>query len=486
MICIFKCVSCGDKMVFSPEKQAMVCPTCGSVCEMESYNMSDVTYEGAKAMDGDITLLHCPGCGAKVSIKEGNAKMHCAYCDAELATFAEGKDIISPEKIIPMMLTKEDAIGKLVGWWDKHTTMPELDMKKLKMSFQDMYVPVWLIDMDSYTDIEAKVNCYIGNMYNHMDFVRNMRKVIRNKYTRVPFDASCHIQDEQFYNIEPFNYGDMKDFNAGYLSGHMAECYHVAPEDTLPRAIGRIKELAIDFCKGDMESDPDGGSIIDLHHLESDVTPSHIVYALVPVWVCMYTYGGKIRNVYINGQTGKVDGEVLFTGRVYERNVLMYALSNIWMIGSVLLLCCSTFFKGISIFFGIMTVTVGGLLYLYYSLSSEAGIEKDVKVKVNEELQLRHGMKVNAAAYSLANIVIALIFSVLNYTMTVPRLLYFGKIFECSLVTAVITLPVSFFMIRSFASKLTRHEKYIKKTRFLDYINVSETYELVKRVWKGE
>ncbi len=483
MICIFKCVSCGDKMIFSPEKQAMVCPTCGSVCEMDAYDMADVTYEGAKSLEDGLRVLHCPGCGAKVSAKQGNAKIECGYCDAELATFGEGEDTLCPEKIIPMKLSEDDAKAKLITWWNKHGTMPELDLKKLKMSFTDMYAPVWLVYTDAYTDIQAKVRAIVGDVYKSVELNRGIRKIVKSRYERVPFDASCHIQDEQFYNIEPYSYGEMVDFNAGFLSGHMAECYHNGPETTLPRVIGRVKDLAINYCKEDIKSDPEGGDIIDLNHVECDVTPSEIVYLLVPIWVCKYTYHGKKRYVYINGQTGKVDGEVLFANHNYEMNIGMYSVSCFISALSVLLLGTSVFFGGVTSFFISLIAAVIFILFAYVQMNRWMGVDNRAQISVNEEVQLRHGMKVNTPAYCIVYGVVAFVAAIFDFQMVIPRLVHNGNLTNCLIVSVVASLIISATLIVSFSKKLMSFETYIKKTRFVEYIKASETYDIKKIVW---
>lgn len=484
MICIFKCVSCGDKMVFSPEKQAMVCPTCGSVCEMDTYDMADIAYDGAKSFEDGISVLHCPSCGAKVSVSQGNAKTKCGYCDAELAAFGEGEDILCPEKIIPLKLTEDDAKSMLFKWWTQHETMPKLDMKKLKMSFKDMYVPVWLVYTDAYTDISATVRAIVGDVYSSTEFNLGIRKVVKSTYERVAFDASCHIQDEQFYNIEPYSYHEMTDFNAGYLSGHMAECYHFGPEDTIPRVIGRIKELAINYCKEDIQSDPEGGDILDLHHVECDVTPSELVYLLVPIWVCKYTYHGKKRYVYINGQTGKVDGEVLFANHNYEINMGMYAITSFAACLSLFFLGISTFFGGVTSFLITLVVVIALLVGLYFELNKYVGVDNRAgNISVNEEIQLRQGMKVNSLAYCLVYCVVAVISSVLDYNMVIPRLMYNGKLSNCLIISVVVAIVVTVMLVFSFAKKLSSYETYKKKTRYVEYIKASETFDIKKVVW---
>ena len=42
-------------------------------------------------------------------------------------------------------------------------------------------------------------------------------------FDNVPVDASARIDDDLMDSIEPFNYREMKEFKAGYLTGFVAE-----------------------------------------------------------------------------------------------------------------------------------------------------------------------------------------------------------------------------------------------------------------------
>ena len=480
MICIFKCVSCGDKMTFSMEEQAMVCPTCGSVCEMENYDMSNITYEGAIVMDDQLKKLHCPSCGAKVTVKEGSAKLNCGYCQSELAAFGVNEDILSPEKIIPFKITEAQAKSRLFAWWTDHKTMPKLDVNKLQMSFKEMYVPVWLTDSEAVTDLSAKIEGYYERIQLPHNFIRKVQKATFNQ---VAFDASCHIQDEQFYNIEPYDYSEMTDFNAGYLSGYMAECYHQGPDITVPRVVGRIKKFAFENSKTNIETDSQGGSILELVHQEIDVTPTSMVYLLVPVWVCRYIYRGVKKYVYINGQTGKVDGEVLFTGNKMERNVIAYGISAFWM-SAVLIFSISSFFSGSLPSLIEVVVFVSGFIFLLTQFVRNIfGSDKRIKVRADEEIQLRHGMKVDTFAYTIINIVIAAIMTFLEYALSWPRVVADGKVSDNVVIVIAVAMPVTYLLIKSFASKLVHFEKFTDKTRYVDYINVSDSTEILKETW---
>jgi len=468
-------------MHFSIDKQMLECSTCGSVCEMDNYNMDDVSYEGAVALEDDVRKFHCISCGAKVTIKQGDAKAKCAYCQSEMAAFGEGEDVLSPEKIIPFKLTEDEARMQLYSWWTGHKTMPKFDIRKLKVSFKDVYVPVWLANANAVVDMTAKLETYgVQSMEMHNSTIR---KVLDSNYRLIPFDASCHIQDEQFYNIEPFHYSDMVDFHAGYISGHMAEVYHNGPQVTLPRVIRRVKDFAIKMIKEDIESDSRGGDIQSVVHQECDVTPSELVYLLVPVWVCRYEYEGKKRYVYINGQTGKVDGEVLFTGKVHERHIIEYAISAL-LVGAVTGLFASSLILA-GQYLDARSMGQFGAYIVFFLRKYGKALRKDSseKLSTSEEIQLRHGMVVTAGANVIANVVLAFVVGLMDLIISIPSLRLVNKMSEGMIFTLIIAVVMAVLMTSRFARKLTNFETYTKKTRYIDYIKYTDCRELVKEIW---
>lgn len=477
MICIFKCMSCGDKMSFSMEKQAMVCPTCGSECEMDNYDMESVTYEGATTLEEGIRRLHCPSCGARVHIKEGDAMQKCGYCDAELAAFGEGQDVLCPEKIIPMKLTKEDARRKLISWWSGHSTMPRFDEFKLKVSFKDMYVPVWLIDADTVTEM----SCLIKNdEYRYDHPFNNIRKVIMSNYTMVPFDSSCHIQDEQFSNIEPFNYDELVDFNAAYLSGHMAECYHNGPEITLPRAIGRLKDMSFHHAKLDIETDKMGGNISTYHKKECDVTPRTITYALVPVWVCKYVYKGVKRYIYINGQTGKVDGTVIDAGFKYENQLFTYGLSIVPVCFAIgLEIACAIKLMVPSLIE--VAIAIGVIVFaVRYKWK---GRDTSIDMKAAEEIQLRQGKKTKTSDYIFYNIILDMVALIVIIFGVYPKISISDVVADTMIMGGLIAVVVLLVYIYFYNNKLAKYETFSKKALYTEYINPENTSVIDSSVW---
>lgn len=482
MICVFKCVNCGDHMVYSIEKRALVCSTCGSECDIEYYDMENMTWDGRQIMSEGVEGAECPVCGAKVTKMEGSAKMACSFCGSELAAFGLKEDELSPEKIIPCRLSKEDAKTKLLGWWLKHPTMPKYDEKKLKIKIQDIYVPVWLYNADIMTRLAADILIYRGGEADYVNDMERIDKMYVSKFKHVPFDSSVHIEDELFYDIEPFNYSEMEDFNPSYLSGHMAEHYHMEPEYVLPRAVGRLKEFALKQAVDFLDSTIGASEIVDIPEKEIDITPTEVIYALVPVWVCSYVYQGKRRNVFVNGQTGKVAGDVIFAGNTFKHDIIFYGVCAAVFNAAIAFLIVT--FMSIYGFGYAFCGFLGQLLPLVIALKEGISTKEGKgKIKgVNEEVQLRQGMKVSAVGSGLSLLICGIsviLFAIFLYPSAIFGI--HGDIVGIIVLVSVITLAVTGLMTYFFAQKLYRYTMFAKKTEYYDYAPKANFDEV--RIW---
>ena len=342
MICIFKCPSCGDQMTYSLEKQCLVCSTCGAEIDADEYNTDDITYEGVRQLEEGISEFTCPSCGCNMLTDRSSAKHTCSYCGAEMIEFGTAKGELSPEYIIPCKLTKDEARTKVISWWMDHESMPQYNPNCIKLEFRSFYLPVWLCDVDviahmsgtvAYSSGRRKPENYsplYGN--NGKDDVNRIisEKTLKSTFLRLPVNSSTHFSANRFRGVEPFNYKDLEEFNPVYLSGHNAEKTEFSQSDMVPQA----KRLACDYglkqVRYHLES-----MAFDYVKLESVATsyakacPSNMVYALLPIWICSYRYKGRRHYIYVNGQTGKTDGEILISKKLFGIDVCLYSLATL-------------------------------------------------------------------------------------------------------------------------------------------------------------
>ena len=351
MICVFRCPTCGDQMHYSVENQVLKCDTCGCEESVDTYDIENIEYEGASELSDELEQFNCVQCGAIIMMKPQTAALKCSYCGAHLAAYAMREGEISPEKIIPFSLTKEEAETSFAKWWVEHPTMPKFQRDKMKFEINGIYVPIWISDIQTKCGMQARITAEIVELQSDYRTLRknslltmalnegqevsnryvtyDAKRVIQSDFENIPMNASTNFSSDLFNGIEPYEYKAIRPFNPAYLSGLQAERYELDQRQILPGALKRARKFAEEQCIVHLEEigGPNGGIDKILNKFVTAVS-NKVQYALVPVWVCSYYYNGVRHLVYVNGQTGKADGEVIFANKKYEIDVAGYAIAT--------------------------------------------------------------------------------------------------------------------------------------------------------------
>ena len=107
-------------------------------------------------------------------------------------------------------------------------------------------------------------------------------------------------------SIEPYDYADLKPFSTAYLPGFLADKYDVSVEDSRERADKR--------CTGSLlsalESTVSGYASCNETDRDIHLKRGKVHYALLPVWILNTKWEGKDFLFAMNGQTGKLVGNL--------------------------------------------------------------------------------------------------------------------------------------------------------------------------------
>lgn len=126
------------------------------------------------------------------------------------------------------------------------------------------------------------------------------------EFERVPVDGSKKMPDDYMDSIEPFDYAGLKPFSTAYLPGYLADKYDVTAHESMERADRRFRSSAIDQMRRDVsgyETVNQVGDNVRLHR-------GKVHYALMPVWTLRTKWQGKDYLFMMNGQTGKMVGDL--------------------------------------------------------------------------------------------------------------------------------------------------------------------------------
>ena len=139
-------------------------------------------------------------------------------------------------------------------------------------------------------------------------------------------------------SIEPFYPEDAVDFQTAYLAGYLADKYDVDEKQSVERANQRIQKSASDA----FASTVIGYNTVIPEHSSIHLNRGKAKYALYPVWILNTSWEGKKYTFAMNGQTGRMVGDLPCDRREYKKwlfslwgaasAICFVLLSLFWMI----------------------------------------------------------------------------------------------------------------------------------------------------------
>lgn len=323
----YKCPNCSGAIAFDSTTQKMKCPYCDSEFDIETLakydemlkqatedNMEWDTNVGTQWQQGETDGLRvyvCKSCGGEIVGDETMASTTCPYCDNPVVMMGQFAGDLRPDLVIPFKKSKKDAIAILNKYYEGKVLLPKVfkDENHIK-EIKGLYVPFWLYDADVNANINykaTKVRMWSDSNYRYTEtkyYSVNRQGDIA--FDNVPVDGSSKMDNTLMESIEPFNVKEGVDFQTAYLAGYLADKYDVKSEDNIARANERIKESTQDS----FASTVIGYSSVTPEFSNINLKNGKAKYALYPVWILNTDWNGQKYTFAINGQTGKIAGDL--------------------------------------------------------------------------------------------------------------------------------------------------------------------------------
>lgn len=311
-----KCPACSAKIDFNPKSQMWECEYCGSKFTLEemqkhknasSEEANTVTNNDSKK---ELTNYHCKNCGAEIVADDTVTATFCVYCGSTAILKEKIDEGIAPEEIIPFKNTKEEARDAFTKLTKGKPLMPRKfkEVRNIE-KISGVYIPFWAYDIEC--DGEISFNCtdittWSDSKYMYTKTDKYLSTVDGHyEYNKVLADASSRFKDELMDSIEPFNYSELVKYNHAYLSGFLAEKYDVSQEDAFKRAESRSVNSSIDLARTKVihQSVVNGKNSLNVKNKKTN-------YIMLPVWMVNINYNNKIYTFAMNGQTGRMVGDI--------------------------------------------------------------------------------------------------------------------------------------------------------------------------------
>ena len=278
--------------------------------EADGWDTSGLNSDWGKDADG-MKAYSCPSCGAELICDETTAATSCPYCGNPTVVPGQFSGALKPDYVIPFRLSKEDAVAALKSHYKGKPFLPKAFTNGNHIQeIQGVYVPFWMFD--GMAEGSADYEGLITHVYEtgdtevtetqHFD----VRRGGSIAFEKVPVDASSKMPDDHMDSIEPYDYADLKPFSTAYLPGFLADKYDVSVADSRDRADSR--------CAASLEMalrrTADQYDVCIPLNQNIRLKRGKVHYALLPVWMLHTKWNGKDFLFAMNGQTGKLVGDL--------------------------------------------------------------------------------------------------------------------------------------------------------------------------------
>ena len=276
----------------------------------DGWDTSDLSRDWGAEADG-LRVYSCPSCGAELICDQSTAATACPYCGNPAIVPGQFSGALRPDYILPFRLSKDDAVQALRAHYKGKPFLPRSFTSANHIEqIQGVYVPFWLFDGGA--EGAASYRASNTNVYETGDYeiteTRHYHVVRAGSlaFEKIPVDASSKMPDDHMDSIEPFDYAQLRPFSTAYLPGYLADKYDVTIDDSRDRADTRCRETLAQALRDTVTGY--GACVTEREDIA--LRRGKVHYALLPVWMLSTKWNGQDFLFAMNGQTGKLVGDL--------------------------------------------------------------------------------------------------------------------------------------------------------------------------------
>jgi DNA-directed RNA polymerase subunit RPC12/RpoP len=314
----YQCPACGGALRYDGGKGKLVCDYCGSeyeVSEIEQRYAEKEAKEADKAATASEETKNrayvCSSCAAELVADNTTAVTICPYCGNPVVMESQVSGDFAPDLVVPFKLDHDHAVQALQDHYKGKILLPKSFREGNHVDeVQGVYVPFWLYDAHTEGDVNFEAT-RVRTHYDgddeiiETDFYR-VHRAGNMDFERVPVDGSTRMPDAHMDAIEPFDYNEMVPYSSAYMPGFVANRWDEDADACRPRAEGRMKAST----ENALESTVTGYDSVSTTSSDVNVDWKQAQYAMLPVWMLSTSWEGKNFLFAMNGQTGRMVGDL--------------------------------------------------------------------------------------------------------------------------------------------------------------------------------
>ena len=326
----YQCPACTGPLHFVGESGKLECDYCGNsydVAVIETlyadkeqaareapppkWQTEDAGSPWSEAEAAGLKTYSCPSCAAEIICDSTTAATSCVYCGNPTVVPGQLGGNLKPDFVIPFKLDKDAAAAALKKHYKGKRFLPGTFAAANHIEdIKGVYAPFWLFDGKADADIRFSAEKVHSRRSGNQEITTTEHyRVTRRgnvRFEKIPVDGSTKMPDDHMDAIEPFDYGDLKGFSTAYLPGFLADKYDMDAKACAPRANDRITAST----RKAMRDTVKGYTSLREEYADIRLTQGDVKYALLPVWMLTTKWNGKPFIFAMNGQTGKLIGDL--------------------------------------------------------------------------------------------------------------------------------------------------------------------------------
>ena len=318
MIRIYTCPNCGGKRIYKAGSNELVCESCGTKALISTITVDEVSGAAQGVKTGSDTMtenekgtsIKCPGCGADIQVRTEDAAIKCGFCDNTVIMDSRLQGAFRPTRILPFKISEKAAKDRFISWKNSGPLTPKSFKEATARKVTGCYVPFWLYDYEVRVSMTALATRTEKTTANNAERTTTEKyEVVRDTlavYNDMPAVASENYPENSMKILEPFEYKDFQTFASPYLAGFSAEHFTKSADDLRDKVQAEIRADAEEATKATIT----GYDQVNVSVSNTVFENERVENVLLPVYKLDYDYQGKKYPLFMNGQTGEIQGKL--------------------------------------------------------------------------------------------------------------------------------------------------------------------------------
>lgn len=310
-------------MYWQTEDGCLKCKFCDAEYQISDFEDNTITqepveseavekeYVNADGVDESMSVYECKNCGGEVVTLNTTMATICPYCSEAISITSKSVGEFRPEQCIPFKKSKDEIMKAYKDYVNKSFLTPKAFKEQSTIEkIQGLFTPFYLHTMrdvanTSFTgeQISSRRRGY-DKVTTHRVFSLDIKA--EGHFKRIPTDAAVRISNKLMDSIEPFDYLEIKEYNPAYMAGFMAEQTDDDMEDLNKRAETRVFSGMRERARAAFT----GYQSVNLKSDNHNIADHKTSYTMLPIWLLNVDHNGQKYTFAVNGQTGKVVGNL--------------------------------------------------------------------------------------------------------------------------------------------------------------------------------